>query len=71
VLQANNPHTLNIIIEETEMNSKWPDTRGNAFSMKWTTRIGFWNVRTLREHGKLSKRQNSIRLESSEIQKKR
>jgi hypothetical protein len=35
------------------MNSKWPDTRGNSFGMKWTTRIGFWNVRTLREYGKL------------------
>jgi hypothetical protein len=30
------------------MKSKWPDTR-----MKWTMKIGFWNVRTLREYGKL------------------
>ena len=35
------------------MKSKWPDTRGNSFGMKWTTRIGFWNVRTLKEYGKL------------------
>ena len=35
------------------MNSKWPDTRGNSFGTKWTTRIGFWNVRPLREYGKL------------------
>jgi len=53
VLEANNRHTLNIIIKETEMKSKWPDTRGSPFGMKWTTRIGFWNIRTLREYGKL------------------
>jgi len=35
------------------MNSKRPDTIGNHFGMKWTMRIGFWNVRTLREYGKL------------------
>ena len=27
--------------------------RGDLFGMKWKTRIGFWNVRTLREYGKL------------------
>jgi hypothetical protein len=35
------------------MKSKRPDTRGNLFGMKWTMRIGFWNVRTLRQYGKL------------------
>ena len=35
------------------MKSKWPDTRGNPFGMKWTMIIGFWNVRTLREYCKL------------------
>jgi len=44
---------LNIIIKGTEMRSQRPDTRDNIFGMKWTTRIGFWNVRTLREYGKL------------------
>ena len=29
------------------------DVRGNPFSMKWKTRIGFWNVMTVREYGKL------------------
>jgi hypothetical protein len=43
----------NFIIKETEMHSKRPDTKGNLFGIKWTTRIGFWNVRTLREYGKL------------------
>jgi hypothetical protein len=35
------------------MKSKWSYTRGNIFGMKWTKRIGFSNVRTLREYGKL------------------
>ena len=35
------------------MKSKWLDTRGNPFGMKWKTRIGFWNVSTLRQYGKL------------------
>jgi len=35
------------------MKSKRPDTRGNSFGMKWKTRIGFWNVRRVREYGKL------------------
>ena len=35
------------------MKSKWPDTRGNKFGLKWAMRIGFWNVRPLREYGKL------------------
>jgi hypothetical protein len=29
------------------------DVRGNPVGMKWKMRIGFWNVRTLREYGKL------------------
>jgi len=35
------------------MKSKRPDIRGDPFGMKWKMRIGFWNVRTLREYGKL------------------
>jgi len=53
VLQANNLHSLNTIIKETEMKSEWPDIRGDPFGMKWKMRIGFGNVRTLREYGKL------------------
>jgi len=53
VLQANNLHTLNTIIKETEMKSKRPDIRGDLFGMKWKTRIRFWNVRTLKEYGTL------------------
>jgi len=48
-----NWHTLNIIIKETEIKSKRPDTRGNPFGMKWTMKIGLWNVRTFTEYGKL------------------
>jgi hypothetical protein len=46
-------HTLNTIIKETEMKSKRTDIRGNPFGIKWKTRIGFWNIGTLREYGKL------------------
>ena len=46
-------HTFNTIIKETGMKSKRPDIGGDLFGMKWKTRIGFWNVRTLREYGKL------------------
>jgi hypothetical protein len=35
------------------MKSKQSDTRGNLFGMKWKTRIGFWNVRALKEYSKL------------------
>ena len=35
------------------MKSKRPDIRGDLFGMKWKTRIGFWNVWTLREYDKL------------------
>jgi len=35
------------------MKNKRPDLRGENFGMKWKTRIGFWNVWTLREYGKL------------------
>jgi hypothetical protein len=35
------------------MKSKRPDARGNPSGMKRKTRIGFWNVRTLKEYGKL------------------
>ena len=48
VLQANNLRTLNTIVKETEMNSKWLDIRGDPVGMKWKMRIGFLNVRTLR-----------------------
>jgi hypothetical protein len=35
------------------MKSKRPDARDDPFGMKRKTRIGFWNVRILREYGKL------------------
>jgi len=35
------------------MRSEWPDIRGDPFGMKWKMRIGFGNVKTLREYGKL------------------
>ena len=35
------------------MRSKRTDSRGNPFGVKWTTRNGFWNIRMLREYGKL------------------
>ena len=35
------------------MGSKQTDSRGNPFGVKWTTRNGFWNIRMLREYGKL------------------
>ena len=42
------------------MSSKWPDIRGDLFGMKWKTRIGFWNIRTLRENGKLKQVQKEM-----------
>ena len=56
VLWANNPHSLNVSVKETQMRIKRTDSRGNPFGVKWTTRIGVWNVRTLREYGKLERR---------------
>jgi hypothetical protein len=53
VLWANNLHTLNTIIKETEMKNKWPDARSDPFGMKRKTRMGFWTERTLRDYGKL------------------
>jgi hypothetical protein len=49
VLWANNLHTLKTLIKETEMKSKRPDARGEPFGMKLKTRIGFWNVRTIED----------------------
>jgi hypothetical protein len=53
VLWANNLHTLKKLIKETEMKSNRPDARSDHFGMKRKTRIGFWNVRTLKKYGKL------------------
>ena len=53
MLYANNLKTLNTIIKETEMTSKRPDIKGDPFGMKCKMIIGFWNVRILRENGKL------------------
>jgi glycosyltransferase involved in cell wall biosynthesis len=53
VLWVNNLHSLKTLIKETEMKSKQPDARGDPFGKKQQTRIGFWNVRTLRKYGKL------------------
>jgi len=35
------------------MKSKRSDMKCDPFGMKWKTIIGFWNVMTLREYGKL------------------
>jgi exonuclease III len=35
------------------MKSKRTDISSKPIGMKWKTRIGFWNIRTLREYGKL------------------
>jgi exonuclease III len=35
------------------MKSKRTDISSKSFGMKWKMRIGFWNIRTLREYGKL------------------
>jgi hypothetical protein len=52
VLWAKNLHALKSLIKEYEMKSKRPDARSDSFGMKRKMRIGFWNVRTLREYGK-------------------
>jgi hypothetical protein len=44
VLWANNLHALKPLIKENELNSKWPDARGDPFGMKQKTIIEFWNV---------------------------
>jgi hypothetical protein len=54
VLWANNPHILNQVIKETSKKKKnQTDSRSTIFGMKRKTKIGIWNVRTLREAGKL------------------
>jgi len=42
------------------MKSKWPDISGDLFGMKWKTRIGFWNVRTTRQYGKLKQAEKEM-----------
>jgi len=42
------------------MKSKWPDITGDIFGMKWKRRIGFRNVRTLREYGKLKQKEKEM-----------
>ena len=59
-MYANNLHTLNTIIKKIEMKSKLSDTRGDPFGMKWKMRIGFWNVRTLKEYGKLKQAEKEM-----------
>jgi hypothetical protein len=56
VLSANNPHTLNPAIKETDVKRNRTDNMMETFSTKRKTKIGFWNVRTLRESGKLKKK---------------
>jgi hypothetical protein len=53
VLWANNPHTLNPAIKETDVKQNRMDNMFTTFSTKWKTKIGFWNIRTLRESGEL------------------
>lgn len=53
VLWANNLHTLNPDIKETSTSRNQLDSRTTTFGMKRKTKIGIWNVRTLRETGKL------------------
>ena len=55
---------LSTVIKETQLKSKLPDIRGDIVDTKLKTRIGFWNVRTLRENGeiKASRKRNDKRM---------
>ena len=48
------PHRKTRHVKETETKQNRMDFQKNTFSMKRTTRIGCWNVRTVREEGKLT-----------------
>jgi hypothetical protein len=50
---ANNLHTLKSIIKETEVKQNQMGKMLMTFGKKNKTRIGFWNIRTMRESGKL------------------
>jgi hypothetical protein len=50
---ANNLHILNHFIKETSTERNQTDSRPTTFGMKRITKIGIWNVRTLRESGRL------------------
>jgi hypothetical protein len=54
VLWANNRHSLKQAVKETSTKKNQTDSRSTTFGMKRKTKIGIWNVRTLRETGKLS-----------------
>ena len=43
------------------MKSERLDIRDDTYGMKWKTRIGFWNVRTLRVYGKLEQVQKEMK----------
>ena len=53
MLWANNPHILNQVIKETSTKKNRTDSRSTTFGATRKTKIGIWNVRTLRETGKL------------------
>jgi hypothetical protein len=41
-------------IKETNVKARsWTDSNKTIFGMKWLTKIGFWNARTMRKPGKL------------------
>jgi len=53
VLWANNLHILNQAIKETSTGRNQTDSISTNFGMKRIMKIGIWNVRTLRESGRL------------------
>jgi hypothetical protein len=53
VLWANNLHILNHFIKEMSTERNQTDSRPTTFGMKRIIKIGIWNVRTLRQIGRL------------------
>jgi hypothetical protein len=61
VLWANNPHILNQTIKETSTKKNQADSRSTTFGINRKMKIGIWNVRTLRETGKLRQAEACMR----------
>jgi hypothetical protein len=53
VLWANNLHILNQAVKEMSTGRNQTDARSTNFRMKRITKIGIWNVRNLRQSGRL------------------
>jgi vacuolar-type H+-ATPase subunit I/STV1 len=66
VLWANNLHTLNQAIKEMPTERNQTDSRSTTFGMKRTTKIWIWNVRTLKESGRLQTWRRSVHKEAIE-----